>query len=266
MIKLIITDMDNTFLDHNGNFNNHEYHRVQNIMVQHHVTFAVCTGKQCERVEELFGSAADNLWILGDSAARIKHHGQYVADSLMPNTLGLQIINRLEAVAPTSIIIACTPTGAFVTNQVAPTDFNHIRDSYTRMNRIGHLQALTEDFVKLTVYDPHLQCDSTVKKLMAFADRAFIVASDPAWIDITNHGVHKGTTVAHLQKLLNVTPAETMVFGDGLNDLELMTAGDFSFAMRNAIPLIKKTSRFVTLSNDENGVLQTIAQILSLQP
>jgi len=51
---------------------------------------------------------------------------------------------------------------------------------------------------------------------------AYIVASEAAWIDITNQGVHKGTTVAHLQELLHVTPEETMVFGDGLNDLEFI--------------------------------------------
>ena len=42
------------------------------------------------------------------------------------------------------------------------------------------------------------------KKLSQFFDRAYMVASEPAWIDIANVNVHKGTTVAHLQRLLNV--------------------------------------------------------------
>ena len=56
-----------------------------------------------------------------------------------------------------------------------------------------------------------------------------------------------------------------MVFGDGLNDLELMAAGTFSFAMSNAFEEVKAAAAFVTKSNDENGVLKTIERLLPLQ-
>lgn len=98
-----------------------------------------------------------------------------------------------------------------------------------------------------------------------FKNEAYIVASEAAWIDISNYGVHKGTTVKELQQLLNVTEAETMTFGDGLNDVELMQAATYSFAMRNAFEETKKAAAFVTTSNDENGVLSTIEKILALQ-
>ncbi|WP_242985921.1 hypothetical protein [Oceanobacillus zhaokaii] len=49
------------------------------------VEFAPVTGKQCERVEELFGEDLENLWILGDSATRIKHNGKFVYESLLSN-------------------------------------------------------------------------------------------------------------------------------------------------------------------------------------
>ena len=48
-----------------------------------------------------------------------------------------------------------------------------------------------------------------------------------------NYAVHKGNTVTRLQQLLNISPEETMVFGDGLND--------------------------------EDGVMRTIQQMLALQ-
>lgn len=58
--------------------------------------FAPVTGKQCERVEELFGDDAKDFWILGDSAARIKHNGKFVYESLLSNKLGLEMIRLLE--------------------------------------------------------------------------------------------------------------------------------------------------------------------------
>lgn len=76
--------------------------------------FAPCTGKQVERVEELFGEQSKDFWILGDSATRIKHQGEYIYQSLLNNTLGLDIIGQLEAIEGSHIVIACTPEFAAI--------------------------------------------------------------------------------------------------------------------------------------------------------
>lgn len=64
--------------------------------------------------------------------------------------------------------------------------------------------------------------------------------------------------------MTGVTKAETMVFGDGFNDIELMECADFSFAMRNAFDETKAAANYITRSNDEDGVIHTILQFLDL--
>lgn len=265
MIKLVITDLDGTFLNSQGSFDRPYYEQVSQQMKEAGVAFAACTGKQCERVEELFGEAAADVWILGDSATRIKHQGEYIFESLLLNELGRRIIAKLAAIAQDHVIIACTPTAAYIAETTNEADAQKVRGSYRVVKTVADYQTITEDFVKLTIFDPKLRCFEHVQQLSEFTNDAYIVASEAAWIDITNQGVHKGTTVAHLQELLHVTPEETMVFGDGLNDLELMAAGTFSFAMSNAFEEVKAAAAFVTKSNDENGVLKTIERLLPLQ-
>lgn len=266
MIKLIITDMDGTFLNSQGDFDQELYRKVKIQMDQHGIIFAPCTGKQCERVEQLFGpTLASDLWILGDSATRIKHNGQYIYQSLLANKLGLDIITELEKVSLEHIIIACTPSCAYFKSSLSHSEQQKVKGSYANVKAIDDLSTIDEDFVKITVYDEQLRCFETREKLAQFFDQAYIIASEAAWIDISNHGVHKGTTVQKLQALLNVTKAQTMVFGDGLNDIELMHAGDFSFAMRNAFDQTKHAARYITGTNDENSVLNTIEQFISLQ-
>ena len=108
MIKLVITDLDGTFLNSAGDFDKEYYKRVRQEMVAQGVYFAACTGKQCERVEELFGEETKDIWILGDSATRIKHEGNYVYESLLPNQIGRNIIEKLDAIASDHVIIECT--------------------------------------------------------------------------------------------------------------------------------------------------------------
>ncbi|WP_291292814.1 HAD family hydrolase [Enterococcus sp.] len=265
MIKLIITDLDGTFLNSHGDFDRQHFKKVSQLLEQKGIAFAACTGKQCERVEELFGEEAAKIWILGDSATRIKHQGEYVFESLLPNALGQRLIQQLEQVADDHVIIACTPTAAYIKETTNQENAKKVRGSYRVVKTVASYQEFQEDFVKVTVYDPKLRCFDTVKHLDSFAEESYIVASEAAWIDITNQGVHKGTTVAKLQEQLAVSKEETMVFGDGLNDSELMAAGTYSFAMKNAFEEIKEAAAFVTRSNDEDGVLRTIELLLALQ-
>lgn len=265
MIKLILTDMDGTFLNNSGDFNRELYIEVKKIMKEKGVIFAPVTGKQCERVEALFGDDSKDLWILGDSATRIKHQGKFVYESLLSNKLGLEIIHLLEEISSEHTIIACTKEAAIVKQNLSPDEMNIVKGSYTQIKQVADFNEIKDDFIKVTVHDPLLNCFETKEKLSPYFESTYIVASEAAWIDIANANVHKGTTVEHLQHLLNTAPEETMAFGDGYNDLELMARAKYSFAVRNAVQELKDAANYITRSNEEDAVMKTIIQMLSLQ-
>ena len=82
------------------------------------------------------------------------------------------------------------------------------------------------------------------------------------WLDISNPTSNKGTAIQFLQKEMNITPEQTMVFGDYLNDLEMLEAAYYSYAMKNAHENVKKTARFITESNTNLGVEKIIQQVI----
>ena len=63
--------------------------------------------------------------------------------------------------------------------------------------------------------------------------------------------------------MLGVTPAQTAVFGDYLNDLLMLEAGDWSFAMGNAHPDMKAAARYIAPSNGEHGVLMVVDRLVA---
>lgn len=266
MIKLIISDLDGTFLNREGDFDRQLYTEVKALMLEKGVTFAACTGKQCERVEELFGQHAENMWILGDSATRIKLNGEFVFQSLINNVLGQAIIQKLHQVSGTHVVIACTENGAFIREDVPSHLAERVRKSYTNLRKIPDLAQLNNDFVKITVFDEQGKCPQTRPHLSEFDDYVYMIVSEDYWIDIANAGVHKGSTIERLQEMLNVGINETMAFGDGYNDIELLARAEYSFAMRNAFDETKQVANFITGTNDASAVLTTIRRILELQP
>ncbi|MEJ5178666.1 HAD family hydrolase [Erwinia sp. MYb416] len=265
MIKLIITDLDGTFLNSQSEYDQQLFSEVRALMHSKGVQFAACTGKQCERVEELFGALSRDVWIVGDSATRIKYNGEFVYQSLINNALGINIIKTLEQASPESVVIACTQQGAVIRQDIAQHLKDKVRGSYRHVIQVSDLSEIKEDFVKITVYDEHQRCPQVRPTLDPYQNDVYIVVSEASWIDIAEKGVHKGTTVKKLQEMLQVIRAETMAFGDGYNDIELLAEADYSFAMRNAFDETKAAARFVTGSNDENAVLETIKRILALQ-
>lgn len=265
MIKLIITDLDGTFLNSQGDYDRASFADVKALMSAKGVHFAACTGKQCERVEELFGHFSEDVWIIGDSATRIKFNGEFIFQSLIRNALGLRIIDTLQQANQQQVIIACTPDGAIIRADTPQYLQDRIRRSYSKLIQIDDLATVRADFVKISVYDENGGCPQTRPHLKPYENDVYIVVSEAAWIDIADHGVHKGTTVQKLQDLLKVGPHETMAFGDGYNDLELLAAAEYSFAMRNAFEETKNVANFVTGSNNDNAVQKTITRMLALQ-
>ena len=54
-----------------------------------------------------------------------------------------------------------------------------------------------------------------------------------------------------------------MVFGDYLNDIEMMKEADFSFAMKNAHKDITELADFSTESNDNFGVERVLEKLIA---
>lgn len=66
------------------------------------------------------------------------------------------------------------------------------------------------------------------------------------------HGLHR------LGRELGISPDEIMAFGDGLNDVKLLTAAGLPVAVSNAVPALKAVAKEITLSNEEDGVAVSI--------
>lgn len=52
-----------------------------------------------------------------------------------------------------------------------------------------------------------------------------------------------------------------MAFGDYLNDYDLLLSCGESYAMENAHPKLKEIAKYITASNDEDGVMKILRQI-----
>lgn len=89
--------------------------------------------------------------------------------------------------------------------------------------------------------------------------------SIPYIMDIMPKGISKAKAIEELCKNLNIELSQTIVFGDGLNDIEMFNVGGYKVAMGNAANQIKELADVVTKTNNEAGVAYELNKIFNIE-
>ena len=97
--------------------------------------------------------------------------------------------------------------------------------------------------------------------LKRLEDLSFI-SPFPNDLEVTAQGIDKGESLLYLARKLGIAPDETMAFGDEGNDLALLEKAGFPVAMGNASEAVKAIARYVTASNEEDGVALAIEKFV----
>ena len=77
-------------------------------------------------------------------------------------------------------------------------------------------------------------------------------------IEVNNKSANKADGLKNLIQYLKIDQANTMAIGDSINDKEMLSFVNISVAMGNAHPDIKSICKFITSSNDADGVAKAI--------
>jgi Cof subfamily protein (haloacid dehalogenase superfamily) len=134
---------------------------------------------------------------------------------------------------------------------------------YTPVEHIGDfLTARKNDIEKLYVSFEDL---SDLPRLRTFCERFSVdlVTSIHNGLEITQKAVEKGTGLIALCEYLGISPEETAAVGDGLADIAMFRHAGLSIAMENALDDVKSAATFVAPSNNDDGAVWAIRQILN---
>jgi Cof subfamily protein (haloacid dehalogenase superfamily) len=96
-----------------------------------------------------------------------------------------------------------------------------------------------------------------------FDGRLFIAKSLPYFLEFAHPDVSKGAGLQFVADRLGFTRDQTIAFGDGENDLELIDWAGYGVAVENAHAMVKARADFVCPSVQEEGVALVIEAFLA---
>ncbi|MGW2519680.1 Cof-type HAD-IIB family hydrolase [Streptomyces sp. NPDC001617] len=264
-IRLIVTDMDGTLLDDAKRIPPGLWETLAELR-RRGVLFSPASGRQYATLAREFAEVAEGMVFIAENGAYVVRDGvELSSDPLGPGVVArvVEAVRRLVADGVDVGAVVCGKRSAYVERTDEPF-LAEVRRYYVENRIVPDATALDDDILKVALFDFGSAAHTTAPALTRFTDTHQVVVSGEHWVDIMNRTANKGTALRRLQQELGITPAQTMVFGDYLNDLEMLDAADWSFAVSNAHPEVIARARHLAPSNNENGVLRTVARMLNV--
>lgn len=105
---------------------------------------------------------------------------------------------------------------------------------------------------------------ATVEEKMKeeFGEHLNIYRSEPFFLEIMPQHVDKAYSLGKLLEHLNLTRDEMICCGDGFNDMSMIQFAGLGVAMANAQQKVREVADFITLSNDEDGIVHVIQKFI----
>ncbi|MCP9200994.1 Cof-type HAD-IIB family hydrolase [Gramella sp. GC03-9] len=259
MIKLIVTDVDGTLLN-----DNHELHpdfwKVEEQLTKNGILFSIASGRQFYNLESRFERIKDRTMFFAENGTYVSHKGRELYVNPIEQNAARDFIRLGRDLENTNLVL-CGKNSAYI--ETKDEDFRkEISKFYERLKVVDDLTQVEDTYLKVTLCNFNGVEENTFPHFVNYTDRYKVAIAAKVFIDITSLDANKGNAIKGIQKELGISPEETLVFGDYLNDLEMMKVAKHSYAMKNAHPEIIQASNFRTrYDNNENGVLRTIEEL-----
>lgn len=263
--KMIVLDLDDTLLRDDGTISPRNKQALMSaqeagvkvVLASGRPTYAM-TALADELELERFGS-----YILSFNGAKIINWK--TQEEAFSSTLTPEMAHTLYEMSIQEGVSALTYVGDDIVAE-SVTEYTLIESQITGMKIVeapSFVGAVQVPVVKvLMVADPERLVIVEDKLKAKMAGKLNVMRSKPFFLEFTEDGVNKGTSLNHLIQQLGIERSEVIAMGDGYNDIAMLEFAGFGVAMGNAPEEIKQLADYVTDTNMNDGVAQVVESFI----
>lgn len=256
MIKLVVTDLDGTLLN-----DKHEvpprFWDIATRLLKNGIKLGIATGRPHFSITENFKPLLGHVYAISDNGSFIMYDKREILSKPLPHEEIAALVHTSRGIADTYPVLCGKDFWYLESEDKVLLDRVLVFQKNIRI--VEDLTKVEDPILKMSVLDLPGAENHAYPHYKSFADSLKVTLGGALWVDVTRKDANKGEALQVLQQLNNISPEETLAFGDFMNDYEMMKAAKYSYAMKNAHPIILETANFVTeKDNNEAGVLDVI--------
>ena len=249
MIRMILTDLDHTLLKQDGSISDETLRILTACRVQG-VRLAIATARYWIGTERYIHLLNPDYEITTDGTL-IHSADQCIYSCVFSASDTNMIIQSIaEAVPEAEITVACGKTVYWNSTHIAKSEKLHkaVYWDYSSPldNQANKIVAELPNEILAKEIAEKVKC-----KLQCYRGEK--------WYAFIPTGSGKIAAIKALSEASGIGPEDIVAFGDDLNDIEMLKLCGTGVAVANAIPEVREAADEITLSNDEDGVAQWLA-------
>lgn len=260
MVKLIATDMDGTLLNSNHEIPK-DFKDTIRALKEKDVMFAISTGRNYLDISYKFDDYKDELLFICENGTGIYYKDECIYSKFLEKDTIKQLV-ELGREIDNAYPMLCGTKGLYLEDEEALEQLNILFPMNVPVTKVDSLLDVEDGIFKVNMFD---LTDAETNSYSIFKDANIkgvtLTPSGKYWLDMSSFGTNKGIAIKKVQDMFDIDYNETMVFGDHLNDLEMMKSAYYSYAMKNGHDDVKEIANFETkYTNEECGVTKTIKE------
>lgn len=263
MVKLVVVDMDGTFLDDNKKMSP-EFPKVFKALKSKGVHFCAASGRQLASLKKEFSGFENEMIFIAENGTVVEIDGKIVSVDYLSKEIRDKVLERIKHLSPDKKVIYCTSEYSYIDDLSDEKARKNAEQFLPKYKIVENFEQVEELPVKFSI-NSESGYDKDFEELVEeFGDIATVCTSGFEWLDIIPKDVSKGSAIEKVKKELKISSKEIMAFGDQMNDFDMLSSVYYSYAMDNAIDEVKQICRFSAPSNNEYGVVQVLKEFFKI--
>ena len=260
-MKLLATDMDGTFLRDDKSYSE-EFNDLYKQMLKQDIQFVIASGNQYEALACKFDEEIKNdLYYLCENGTKIVYRGDVIDKHCLETDDYQHALNILKEDEECMLVVSGVKHAYILKKFEDRKDF--ITLFIKNIVFVDSFDEIDDEILKFSVANFDGKIEDRLEVIKKRINPKFrVVTTGNVWFDIFYKTINKGTSLQHLLDLLGISNEEAGAFGDQMNDYEMLQTVKYGYAMANAMPPVKEVAYQVIDSNENDGVILKIKEIL----
>lgn len=265
-IKLIVFDVDGTLLGSTHQITDKTRSIIQKIK-QQNISITLATGRNwCETKGYARDLAVDGPLILCNGAVITSIDGSEIKKRLFPNEVIDSLIQTSQKHDISMIFFIDNDVYIKHGRRNKPFNFNYALFQATEIDDWLPLGEKLNKVQKCMLIAYSVPIDPLVLEnelRAALSERIEISHSAAGVLEVMPAGTSKGKALVEVSQDLGIGLESILAFGDGNNDIDMLTTAGFGVALANASTHAKASADLLVPPVDQNGPAQFLDYLLS---
>ena len=246
MIKLVASDLDGTLLMKGAQSLPEDIFPLIRQLKELGIMFVAASGRQYPNMTKLFAPVVSDISYICENGALAVDHDQVLYQDSIDRKLAEEIISAIMSKKDAEF--TCSAKDYHYLMPKTKKFHDHMLYEVKNECRfVDSLDEMTDPIMKLAVFEPAGLTEESVKYWTGrFGKDCVVVTSGNEWIDFVPFGTNKAKGIREYQKRYHISLEECIAFGDEYNDIEMLKAVKYGFAMAHSKEGVRAAASYVT--------------------